>query len=230
MNIVQKDWTYFLEGGTVKMITVMIADNNAEQAEALSEALKKQENFVIVSSVTTRETAIKQLSSEPHIMILNPDVLKQRTLTRFLHSIQAKSPKTRVILLLEDMSADENLIADIKTGIRGYIKITDAPATMARAVRAVHEGEIWAERRILEKAIAKPMLLPETLQSHIPGLPPLTTREMEMLTLVLQGSTNREIATKSSISERTVKTHLYRIYRKLKVKSRTKAIALLSHS
>ena len=101
---------------------------------------------------------------------------------------------------------------------------------MARAVRAVHGGRIWAERRILEKAIAKPMLLPETLQSHIPGLPPLTTREMEMLTHVLQGSTNREIATKSSISERTVKTHLYRIYRKLKVKSRTKAIALLSHS
>ncbi len=74
------------------------------------------------------------------------------------------------------------------------------------------------------------MLLPETLQSHIPGLPPLTNREMEMLTLVLQGATNREIADKSQISERTVKTHLYRVYRKLKVKSRTKAIALLSHS
>ncbi len=208
----------------------MIADNNAEQAEALSTALKKQEDLEIVSSVTTRETAIKQLSREPHILILNPDVLKQRTLTRFLHSIQAKSPKTRVIILLENAPADENLISDIKTGIRGYIRITDAPAIMARAVRAVHGGEIWAERRILEKAIAKPMLLPETLQSHIPGLPPLTTREMEMLTHVLQGSTNREIATKSSISERTVKTHLYRIYRKLKVKSRTKAIALLSHS
>ncbi|MEK6697647.1 MAG: response regulator transcription factor [Nitrospirota bacterium] len=214
----------------MKIITVMIADNNAEQAEALSTALKKQEDLEIVSSVTTRETAIKQLSREPHILILNPDVLKQRTLTRFLHSIQAKSPKTRVIILLENAPADENLISDIKTGIRGYIRITDAPAIMARAVRAVHGGEIWAERRILEKAIAKPMLLPETLQSHIPGLPPLTTREMEMLTHVLQGSTNREIATKSSISERTVKTHLYRIYRKLKVKSRTKAIALLSHS
>jgi DNA-binding CsgD family transcriptional regulator len=74
------------------------------------------------------------------------------------------------------------------------------------------------------------MLLPETLQTHIPGLPPLTNREMEMLTLVLQGATNREIADKSQISERTVKTHLYRVYRKLKVKSRTKAIALLSHS
>jgi len=101
---------------------------------------------------------------------------------------------------------------------------------MIKAVRAVHGGEIWAERRILEKAIANPMLLPETLQSHIPGLPPLTNREMEVLTMVLQGASNREIADSSSISERTVKTHLYRVYRKLNVKSRTKAIALLSHS
>jgi LuxR family transcriptional regulator of csgAB operon len=73
------------------------------------------------------------------------------------------------------------------------------------------------------------MLLPESLQTQVPGLSPLTNREMEMLTLVLPGASNREIADQSSISERTVKTHLYRVYRKLKVKSRTKAIALLSH-
>jgi DNA-binding NarL/FixJ family response regulator len=132
--------------------------------------------------------------------------------------------------VLNSTPPDENAIADIKAGIRGYVKITDVPAIITKAIRSVHEGGIWAERRILEKAIANPMLLPETLQSHIPGLPPLTNREMEMLTLVLQGATNREIADKSKISERTVKTHLYRVYRKLKVKSRTKAIALLSHS
>ena len=106
----------------------------------------------------------------------------------------------------------------------------DPAAIIAKAVRSVHDGEIWAERRILEKAIAKPMLLPETLQAHVPGLPPLTNREMEMLTMVLQGATNKEIADSSRISERTVKTHLYRVYRKLRVKSRTKAIALLSHA
>ena len=211
-------------------IRIMIVDNDSGQIETLSSALKKQEDFEIISVVSTRETAIKLLSQEPDILILNPDVLKQRTLSRFLHSVQLKSPKTRIINVLANTPPDENAITDIKAGIRGYIKITDVPAIIAKAIRSVHEGGIWAERRILEKAIAKPMLLPETLQSHIPGLPPLTNREMEMLTLVLQGATNREIADKSKISERTVKTHLYRVYRKLKVKSRTKAIALLSHS
>jgi DNA-binding CsgD family transcriptional regulator len=73
-------------------------------------------------------------------------------------------------------------------------------------------------------------MLTESLHANLPGLPSLTNRERDMLAQVLKGASNREIAVSSSISERTVKTHLYRVYRKLNVKSRTKAIALLSQS
>lgn len=211
-------------------IRVMIVDNDPGQVETIKAALNQHEDFEILSVVTTRETAIKQIASNPDIVILNPEVLKQRTLSRFIHSLQAKSPSSRVMCVLKESPNDESAISDIKAGIRGYFKIADPAAIIAKAVRSVHDGEIWAERRILEKAIAKPMLLPETLQAHVPGLPPLTNREMEMLTMVLQGATNKEIADTSRISERTVKTHLYRVYRKLRVKSRTKAIALLSHA
>ncbi len=210
-------------------IRIMIVDDDAAQVESLKSALAHSD-FDIMSVVTTRETAIKQLSLEPSILLLNPDILKQRTLSRFIHSVQLKSPSTRIICVMKEAPSEESAIADIKAGIRGFIKSTDNTMNIAKAVRAVSSGEIWAERRILEKAIANPMLLPETLQSHVPGLTPLTNREMEMLTMVLQGATNKEIADKSKISERTVKTHLYRVYRKLKVKSRTKAIALLSHA
>ena len=210
-------------------IRIMIADNDAGQVEALRAALNHGD-FEILSVVSARETAIKQLSIEPDIILLNPQILKERTLSRFIHSVQSKSPASRVVCVLKDAPSEEDAIADIKAGIRGFIKTTDQAIIIAKALRSVFTGEIWAERRILEKAIANPMLLPETLQSHVPGLPPLTNREMEMLTLVLQGATNREIADKSKISERTVKTHLYRVYRKLRVKSRTKAIALLSHA
>ena len=208
----------------------MIADNDQAEIDAVSASLTKLGGFEVISTVTARETAIKQLSIAPDVMILNPEVLKGHTLSRFIHSVQAKSPHTRVLYLLRKPLSDDSIIADMKTGIRGYVKITDSPAIIARALQSVQAGEIWAERRILEKAIANPMLLPETIQSHVPGLPPLSNREMEVLTMVLQGASNREIANRSSISERTVKTHLYRVYRKLNVKSRTKAIALLSHS
>ena len=214
----------------MSIISIMIAENDPAQIQTLSSVLSKQDELEIISTVSTRETAIKQLSSTPDILLLNVELLKEHTLSRFIRSVQIKSPHTKVIRILHATPTDDSLISDINKGIRGYIHTTDAPAIILKAIRSVHAGAIWAERRVLEKALSNPMLLPETLQAHVPGLPPLTTREMEMLNLVLQGASNREIAVKSSISERTVKTHLYRVYRKLKVKSRTKAIALLSHS
>ncbi len=214
----------------MSVIRIMIVNNDQAQIEAVAAALGKQEDIDVISSVTSRETAIKQLSGTPDVMLLSPEILKGHTLSRFIRSVQTKSPHTRIVYLLNSSLPDETIIADIKSGIRGYVSISDPPSVMSRAVHSVQGGEIWAGRRILEKAISNPMLLPETLQSHIPGLPPLTNREMEVLTMVLQGASNREIANRSSISERTVKTHLYRVYKKLNVKSRTKAIALLSHS
>ncbi len=211
-------------------IRIMIVENDQAEMQAVLSVFNKEADIEVVSTVSSRESAIKQLSMTPDVLILGPEILKGHTLSRFIRSIQTKSPQTRVMYLLSKTTSDEHLITDIKGGIRGYIKTTDTPATMIKALHAVQSGEIWAERRILEKAIAKPMLLPETVQAQIPGLTPLTNREMEVLTMVLQGASNREIANSNSISERTVKTHLYRVYRKLNVKSRTKAIALLSHS
>jgi two-component system response regulator DegU len=207
----------------------MIVANDPNQMQALSAALDQPDSMGIISIVSSSETAIKQLTDSPDIMLLNPEMLKANTLSRFIHTIHTKSSRTRIIHLLQRTPPDEELIYDIKAGVRGYIKTTDSPAIMIKAIHAVFNGEIWAERRILEKAISNP-LLSEILNVNVPGLAPLTNREKEMLTLVMKGESNKEIAARSSISERTVKTHLYRVYRKLNVKSRTKAIALFSHS
>jgi DNA-binding NarL/FixJ family response regulator len=184
----------------------------------------------IIATVSSREAAIKHLATGPDIMLLNLDVLKDQPLARFMHSIQTKSPRTRIVTILQQTPADEELISDIRTGVRGYVRTTDSPAFLIKALHCVFDGGIWAERRVLEKTIANPMSSTESLQAHLPEMPSLTHREKEMLAQVLTGASNREIAVSSSISERTVKTHLYRVYRKLNVKSRTKAIALLSHS
>ncbi len=210
-------------------ISIMIVDADAGNLAKLTAALKLHQDLEVVSSVSRRDAAIKQLSQELDLMLLHPGVLKQGGLTRFVRTIQTQAPRTRIILLLQDMPADDILIEAIRNGVRGYVRRDDPPALISKALRTVHGGAIWAERRILEQTIAKHMLLPQVLHDHVPDLEPLTSREMDMLNLVLKGATNREIAEMSNISERTVKTHLYRVYRKLKVKSRTKAIALLSH-
>ncbi|MCK9418480.1 MAG: response regulator transcription factor [Nitrospirae bacterium] len=211
-------------------IRVMIAENDSAQMQSLCTALDRQDSMDIISTVSSRETAIKHLTASPDIMLLNSDVLKDYPLSRFMHSIHAKSPQTRIIYMLQQTPSDDELISDIRTGVRGYFKTTDLPAFMIKAIHCVFDGGIWAERRVLEKTISNPLLLTESIQAHLPGLPALTNREREMLAQVLKGASNKEIAVSSSISERTVKTHLYRVYRKLNVKSRTKAIALLSQS
>jgi DNA-binding NarL/FixJ family response regulator len=208
----------------------MIAEKDPDRMQALCTTLDRQNSMEIIATVSSRETALKHLTAGPDIMLLNPDVLKDQPLARFMHSIQSKSPRTRIITIIQQTPSDEELISDIRTGVRGYFRTTDMPAFIIKAIHCVFDGGIWAERRVLEKTIANPMISTESLQAHLPEMPSLTHREKEMLAQVLTGASNREIAASSSISERTVKTHLYRVYRKLNVKSRTKAIALLSHS
>jgi DNA-binding NarL/FixJ family response regulator len=211
-------------------IRVMIAEKEPERMQTLCTALDRQNSMDIISTVSSRETAVKHLSESPDIILLNLEVLKDQPLARFMHSIQSKSPRTRIIALVRSISSDEDLISNIRAGVRGYIRNTDSPVFMTKAIHCVFDGGIWAERRILEKTIAHPMILTDSLHVNLPSMPALTIREKEMLAQVLKGASNREIAVSSSISERTVKTHLYRVYRKLNVKSRTKAIALFSQS
>jgi len=215
-------------GVVMAIIRILIVTSDPEKLQGMQTALEQQDSMGIISIVSSPEAAIKQLTAKPDIMLLEPEVLKDNALSRFVQTVRTKSSQTRIIHLLQRTVPDEELIHDIKAGIRGYLKLDDPYAVVIKAVRAVFNGEIWAERRILEKAISNHLLLPELLNVNVPGLAPLTNREKEMLTLVLQGESNKEIAARSSISERTVKTHLYRVYRKLNVKSRTKAIALLS--
>lgn len=212
------------------VISIMIVDNDPARLERLAAAFRLHEDLRVAAAVTSRERSIKQLMLAPSVIVLNREVLKDRTLSRYLRTVQTKSPLSKVVLMFVELPGDDRLIEDIRTGIRGYVRTDDPPALIAQAVRAAAAGELWAERRILVKTISRQLLLPESLRSHVPDLQPLTMRERDMLSMVLQGATNREIAEKSSISERTVKTHLYRIYRKLKVKSRAKAIALLGNS
>ena len=211
-------------------INVMLVDNSVERGAMLAAALNLNEGIEVVATVSSRETVGKQLQKKPDVVVLSSDALGQGSLFSFIRSMEMKSPSSRVMVMFETAPTDEELVGSIKAGMRGYVRAGDPPAIIAKAARAVHRGEMWAERRILVKALSQPMLLPETLHSHVSTLSPLTGREREMLALLVQGATNREIAENSNISERTVKTHLYRIYKKLNVKSRAKVMALLSHS
>src|SRR5512147_3052870 len=119
-----------MEVPKVLPIRIMIVADDAAAMQTVSSLLRREGDLDVVSTVSSRETAIKQLSNTPDVLILDPDILKGHTLSRFIRSVQTRSPHTRVMYLFGSVPTDESVIADIKAGIRGYMKAADTPQTM----------------------------------------------------------------------------------------------------
>ena len=105
-------------------------------------------------------------------------------------------------------------------GIRGIFYANDNPDKIERGIRALLEGEIWISREILSKFIPE---TEETERLFAEETSVLSEREIEILNLVARGAMNTEIAEKLYISRHTVKSHLYNIYKKIKVANRLEA-------
>jgi len=103
--------------------------------------------------------------------------------------------------------------------VRGYLRDISNLEQFVRAISAVSQEEIWAERRVLTKVVAR-------LSSKIKPCPKnrLTEREKEIINLVIDGLSNKQIAGRLFITERTVKTHLGNIFSKVGINNRTDLI------
>jgi DNA-binding NarL/FixJ family response regulator len=104
--------------------------------------------------------------------------------------------------------------------IQGFFYAEDSFEIFLKGIKAIFEGEIWIPRRVLLQYVYETM---EEKRSFIQQKTALTHREIEILSLVSMGATNDEIANKMFISTNTVKTHLYNIFKKIKVPNRLQA-------
>jgi DNA-binding NarL/FixJ family response regulator len=107
---------------------------------------------------------------------------------------------------------DELVLDSIIAGARAYLDLTACPETVRMAIEVVTSGSIWAPRRLLSKLIDRLLKVPESSRTN--GAPHLTERESQVLNLILQARSNREIARHLGIEERTVKAHVGRLMRK----------------
>jgi DNA-binding NarL/FixJ family response regulator len=120
------------------------------------------------------------------------------------------------VLVLTTYDTDSHVLPAIEAGATGYL-LKEAPrAELVRAVEAAARGQA-----VLSPAVATRLLG----QVRKPAAAPLSQRELEVLELIAQGSTNREAAKRLFISETTVKTHLLHVYAKLGVNDRAAAVA-----
>jgi DNA-binding NarL/FixJ family response regulator len=120
---------------------------------------------------------------------------------------------------------EEVIIEAIKAGAKGYLSKNSSISRLFNAIKAVHNGELWIERQLIAKYFNGDI----TADSCLAGSPEkieqvLTPREQEILRILTQGATNKEIAEQLFICEKTVKSHLNSIFKKLNVRRRLEAI------
>jgi len=205
-------------------IGVFLLSENQLLCEALSRVLALKPNISIVGTARFSQEAVNQ------IVTANPDVVLFDSLTTALatddliSSLQRNIPNLKVVLFGMDSDREKFLLA-VSRGVVGYLLKDASTRELADAIRAVARGE----------AVCPPTLCHVLFESVSragswqPGVQVrknlgLTRREQQLIQLVSQGLTNKEIGTHLYLSEQTIKNHLRRMLRKIGATDRLEAV------
>lgn len=206
-------------------IKIVIVDDQRLFREMMSLALRQEKNIEIVAEAASESELIDVISDIKPDIILLDNVMLQMNGNNLLPTIREKSPETKA-LICTDEKDEYMLIKTLKAGAKGYISKRDISiSNLLKAIQAVHRGELWVERELIARFFEREADASSRNEVRIKeSKKVLTPREKEVLNILTTGCTNKEIAKTLFISEKTVKTHLNSIFKKINVTRRLKAI------
>ena len=141
-----------------------------------------------------------------------------------LSQIHCAYPRLRLILLIDQSEADV-VVQAFRSGARGVFDLSDSDfSALCKCVFCIHKGQIWAAAQHIEHLISALSQTPRLRVINSAGSNLLTKREGDVVRLVAEAMTNREISNQLNLSEHTVKNYLFRIFDKLGVSSRTELV------
>ncbi|HEY8552325.1 MAG TPA: response regulator transcription factor [Thermaerobacter sp.] len=205
-------------------IRVLIVDDHALLREGLRQVFHLEPDIEVVGEACSGDEAVRrsaQLRPDLVVMDINLPDMSGIEATR---QIRAASPSTRVLVLtIHDQ--EEYLLEAIAAGASGFVLKDVEPRTLLEAVRLCCRGEGYVHPTLSARVLHLGTRRRERWTPLGGGIPePLTRREFEVLQLVAEGVSNREIGQRLFISEKTVKNHITSIFRKLGVSDRTQAV------
>ncbi len=197
-------------------IRVFIVDDHPVVLAGLASMLSTQPGIEVVGSASDGEEALKLLLMQPaHLLLLDLRMPGMNGLET-LQALRRSGISIRAIVLTS-YAMDEEVYRAVQAGAQGYL-LKDAPQSeMIEAIRAVHCGKRYFRGAIAER------LAERMLRSS------LTERELEVLTMLSRGLTNKEIGHVLNISGNTVRNHVNSIIEKLEVSDRTEAATVAIH-
>ncbi len=199
------------------MIRLLIVDDHKVVRQGLRFLLQHEADIEIVGEAADGEQAVDFVRQHvPAVVLLDLLMPKMDGLTA-LREIKEISPSTQVIILTSHQGDDE-LFDAIKAGALSYVLKTAGVDVVVESVRAAARGE-----SLLDPSVAAKVLEEMRRARGRDGVDPLSRREVEVLSELARGRSNKEIARELSIGEETVKTHVSNILSKLHLADRTQA-------
>lgn len=203
-------------------IRVLIADDHPLFREGVVRALESESDLSVVGQAASGEEALRLARALlPDVVLLDIGMPGWGGLVT-AEKIGTACPAAKIVMLtvFED---EDKLLAALKAGARGYVLKGVSARELSNVVRAAAAGEVY-----VSPSLAAGMLIALTRGRPPDPLHELTDREREILKLIGEGLTNREIGERLHLSEKTVKHYITNILQKLQVRSRVEAALLAS--
>ena len=202
------------------MIRLLLVDDQELVCQGLNAMLTLESDLEVVGVANNGQAAIEQVAIlQPDVVLMDirMPVIDGREATRI---ICQQFPDSKV-LVLSTFDEDEYIAQSIQAGARGYL-LKDMPCEeLAQAIRLVYRGYSQMGPGLMEKMVDGILDTDRKTEPIEPQLAQLTPRELDVLNLIGEGSTNREIARQLYITEGTVKTHITHIFNRLNLRNRS---------
>lgn len=202
-------------------IHLLLCDDHPVVRDGLAAILSTQPDFEVIGEASTGTEAVqKAIALKPDVILLDLE-MPELDGAEALKQIRIAQPEARAIVFTA-FDTDERIVSAVQAGAHGYLLKGVPREELFKAIRVVSEGG-----SLLQPIIASKLLNHVRARHDEANEPePLTDREMEVLRLLAQGKSNKEIAATLVISERTVKFHVSSIMGKLGASNRTEAVSI----
>ena len=213
------------------MIRLLIVDDHQLMRDGLVRLIGLEQDVEIVGTAADGTEAVEKVGELRPSLVLMDVRMPTMSGIAATREIKARHPETEVVLLTMH-EEDEYVFEGLSAGASGYLLKDASHDELMSTLRRVQEGQAQIAPSVTRKLVkefasmrqAKPELPAPPRPAARP--PELSPREYEVLSLLVRGWSNRQIATELFIDETTVKTHLHRIFEKLQVRDRTQAAIL----
>ncbi len=202
-------------------VRILLADDHPVVRDGLRAMLGTQPDFQIVGEAASGVEAVQRAGQlQPDVILLDLEMPDFDGVTA-LEKIRAANPAARIIILTA-YDEDERIVSAVIAGAQGYLLKGAPREDIFKAIRVVHEGG-----SLLQPIVASKLRQHLTGQAAKPDAAiDLTPREIEVLHLLAQGKSNKQIAAELTITERTCKFHVSSILSKLEAANRTEAVKI----